>query len=255
MKLRICSTICALGILTLVCALTVGAQAGEDSLKSGQSIQIRWFGQAAYEVTTSKGTTIIIDPIQYKGYSMPEGITADIVTISHEHIDHNCIDAVSNPSVVFHGTDEECQISAKVDTTVEGVRLYSVASFHDSGRSRANTIFVFEFDGVRMAHLGDIGTTLTGDQIKAIGEVDILMIPVGGQFTVGAAGADSIVNQLEVKRFVFPMHYRTEAFGSMPYTAEPFLEGKENVRRVEDNNITFDLSDLKGEREYLVLQY
>ena len=218
-------------------------------------IGIRWLGQASFLLATSKGTTIITDPIKFKGYAPPVGTTADIVTVSHEHIDHNSIDAISGSPAVFHGTDSKCRHVTAVDTTVADVRLYSVPSFHDPGHRGSNAIFVFEFDGIRVAHLGDIGETLTREQIAAIGAVDILMIPVGGQFTIAAAEADTIVNQLNVSRYVLPMHYKTEAFDDLPYTAEPFLKGKNHVRRIEDNNFTFDPSIPVANREYIVMRY
>jgi L-ascorbate metabolism protein UlaG (beta-lactamase superfamily) len=219
------------------------------------TISIRWLGHASYIVTTSDGTTFLTDPINFRGYQMPTGTTADIVTVSHEHIDHNATDALSGSPLIFRGTDDQCRNVNAIDTTVYGVRVYSVPSFHDPGHHGRNAVFVFEFDDIRLAHLGDIGTTLSADQISAIGEADILMLPVGGQFTVSGAAADSIVNQLDVSRFVLPMHYRTDAFDAMPYTVELFLEGKENVIRQESNEFTFDLSESERERKYVVLQY
>ncbi|MFH2034918.1 MAG: MBL fold metallo-hydrolase [Candidatus Zixiibacteriota bacterium] len=220
-----------------------------------KSIKIRWFGQSSFRITTSIGTTIVIDPVNFKGYHIPDGTTADFVTISHEHIDHNSVDALSGSPRVFRGTDKQCQIVNPIDTTIDGIRLYTVSSFHNPGHNRFNAIFVFEFDGIRMAHLGDIGTILADDQIKAIGEIDILMIPVGGQYTIAGPEADSIVNQLNVKRAIIPMHYKTKAFEDLPYTVEPFLKNKENIRRIDDNNFILKISQLPVRREYIVMQY
>ncbi len=218
-------------------------------------VSVRWLGQASFRIITPGSTSIIIDPVDFKGYHFPEGITADIVTVSHEHIDHNSVEAVSGTPAVFRGTDSPCQMVNPIDTTIGGVRLYTVPSYHDPGRNRVNAIFVFEFDGIRLAHLGDLGLVLTDEQIEAIGEVDILMIPVGGQYTIAAPQADSIVSQLNVKRLVLPMHYKTEAFDVLPYTADPFLEGKENVRRLETNEFLVDPTRPASELEYVVMEY
>lgn len=223
--------------------------------KSEASIKIRWLGHSSFLVTTSDGTTILTDPVDFKGYHIPPGTTADVVTVSHEHVDHNCIKAVSGSPIIFHGTDESCRNVNSIDTTIGDIRIYTEPSFHDPGHRGSNAIFIFEFNGIRMAHLGDIGTVLTNDQIDAIGEIDILMVPVGGQYTIAGAQADSIVNLLNVKHLVLPMHYKTEAFEDLPYGVEPFLKGKENVRRVDDSVLTFNQSELKAMREYVVMRY
>jgi L-ascorbate metabolism protein UlaG (beta-lactamase superfamily) len=186
---------------------------------------------------------------------MPSNTTADIVTVSHEHPDHNCVSALSGNPVVFRGTDENLSTVNQIDTLIGDIRLYTVYSYHSPGHHGLNAIFVFELDGIRIAHLGDIGTTLANDQIEAVGDIDILMVPVGGQFTIAGADADTVVDQLNVKRIVLPMHYKTEAFDIFPYTAEDFLAGKENVRRVDGNEITVDIGTSGVIREYVVLGY
>ncbi len=241
-------------LIIAICACSVNAQTA-DNQKSGKSIKIKYYGQAAFHVTTSCGTKIIIDPANFKGYKMPDDITADIITISHEHMDHNVINFDSKNAAIFHGTDEELGRVNIFDTTINDVRLYSVSSFHSPGGHRFNAIFVFEFDGVRLVHMGDIGTTLTDEQIKAIGEVDILMIPVGGYYTIAKAEADSIVNQLTVKRMVIPMHFKTEKFDGLPGTAEMYLDGKENVRRLDSNGFVINPSKAATKREYVLLKY
>jgi len=245
-------------VLPLIGLLSVAAQnPSEDSpsQKHPGSIKVKWFGHSSFLLTTSRGTKIITDPIDFKGYHVPPGTTADIVTVSHEHVDHNCVTAVTGSPAVFHGTDKACSTVNAVDTTVQDVRLYTVPSFHDPGHHGRNAIFVLEFDGIRAAHLGDIGEVLTEDQIAAMGKIDILLIPVGGRFTIGPVRADSIVSQLSIPRIVIPMHYQTEAFDVLPFTEDVFLEGKDNVRRLDGNEFVIDLSQKKSEPEYVVFQY
>ena len=216
---------------------------------------IRWFGQSCFQIITSKGTNILTDPVEFKGYHLPKGITPDIVTVSHNHVDHNSVDAVSGNPIILKGTTSDIQKVISIDKKIDDVRIYTVPSYHDPGKHGMNAIFVFEFDGIRVVHLGDIGTTLTESQIKAIGRVDVLMIPVGGQFTISLAGADRIIEQLKVRSIVFPMHYKTDAFKSLPYSADDFSKGKENVKKVSVNNYTLNLSNLPKKREYIVLDY
>lgn len=231
-----------------------GAQPGAES-SAKATLKIRWLGQSSFEMTTSGGTIIVTDPADFKGYHMPPDLSADIVTVSHEHRDHNHVAGVTGAPVIFHGTNEQLSAVNDIDTTVQDVRLYTVPSFHDPGHHGMNAIFVFECDGFRIAHLGDIGTILTDDQIAAIGKIDILMIPVGGRFTIAAPEADTIVSQLNVRRAVLPMHYKTAAFDILPYSAEPFLKGKENVRRMNGNEFTVEPEAPIGAREFIVLEY
>lgn len=216
---------------------------------------IKWFGHSCFQIITSKGTQIIIDPVNFKGYHFPKGITPDIVTVSHNHIDHNSVDVVSGNPEVLKGTTSNIQKVISIDKKINDVRIYTVPSYHDLGKHGKNAIFVFEFDGIRVVHLGDLGTTLTDTQIKAIGKVDILMIPVGGQFTISIANADKVIAQLNVQSLVFPMHYKTKAFDSLPNTVDDFLKGKKNVERVSGNNFSFSLPDLSSKRRFIVLDY
>jgi len=243
------------GLLMAIACFALAVAQTDSADEQAPVIKFRYLGQSSFLVTASNGTTFLTDPIDFKGYHMPQGTTADIVTVSHEHIDHNCVDAVSGSPIVFHGTNNECTSVNTVDTTINGVRLYTVPSFHDPGHHGVNAIFVFEFDGIRLVHLGDIGTTLTDDQIEAIGDVDILMVPLGGQFTIAAAQADSIVDQLQVKHIVIGMHFRTEAFDAMPYTAEPFMEGKATARWFRDNFFIYSPLEPPPQREYIVMRY
>ncbi len=200
-------------------------------------------------------TQILTDPIAFKGYHLPNGIVPDLVTVSHNHPDHNRLDVVDGNPMELKGTTTNIQKVISIDKKIKDVRIYTVPSYHDPGRHGMNAIFVFEFDGIRIVHLGDLGTTLSDSQIEAIGNVDILMIPVGGQFTISGATADSVINQLKVQSIVFPMHYKTEAFNSLPYSADDFLKEKEYVKRISGNKFTLTLSNMPRIREYVVMDY
>ena len=236
--------------------IMIFAFAGRDLC--AQEVTFKWFGQGCFLIETSQGTQIITDPMKMGGYEIPGNIEPDIVTVSHEHFDHNQVDAVSgNPSVV-RGLTSGGKDFAAVDQKIKDVRVYAVSSFHDDsqGSERGkNAIFVFEFDGVKAVHLGDLGHELTAEQVEKIGAVDIVMIPVGGTYTIFGETADKVVSQLDPKMIVFPMHFKTDVAGFLPYTGDDFAEGKQNVKKVDGNAFTLDLGSPPSGPTYIVLNY
>ncbi len=221
-------------------------------------VSINWYGQACFLIVTSQGTEIIVDPVAMSGYAVPEDITPDIVTVSHEHGDHNAVGSVSGEPIVIRGLTSEATEYAEIDQQIKEVRIYTVATYHDKeqGSQRGlNAVFVFEFDNVRLAHLGDLGHLLTEEQIDEIGEIDILMIPVGGVATIDSEEADQVVEQLNPKMVVIPMHYRTDVVTFMPDTAEDFVVDKEPVQRVDGNRYVLDLDHPPETLEYVILDY
>ncbi|MBI3290534.1 MBL fold metallo-hydrolase [Candidatus Microgenomates bacterium] len=174
-------------------------------------MEITWVGQACFRLK-GKTATVVTDPFDPKmiGLSLPK-MTADIVSVSHEHGDHNNSGAVRGNELapkILKGPGEY---------EVKGVSIHGVASWHDmtGGQERGkNTIFVVEVDGVRIVHLGDLGQEkLTEEQLAEIGDVDVLLIPVGGFYTIDAQAAVEIVAQIEPK-VVIPMHYGVAGMNS-----------------------------------------
>lgn len=170
-------------------------------------MKIKFLGHAAFFLESENGTRIITDP--YKPGCFDGGIKygpiteeADIVTISHEHDDHNCTDVKGNPVFVRGAGTKE----------IKGITITGTDVFHDeSGGSErgSNTIFKMTIDGMNIVHLGDLGHALSEEDIKKIGKVDVVFIPVGGYFTIDAAIAEETVAKLN-PRIVIPMHYKTE---------------------------------------------
>lgn len=161
---------------------------------------ITWLGQACFKIQ-SKETTIITDPYDATiGLKLPPRLHADILTVSHSHFDNNNVGAVSgNPFVINTPGEYE----------VKGIFIQGIASMHDdkNGAERgANTIYLFTFEDMKLAHLGDLGTVLTEEQMEKLEGVDILLIPVGGVYTIDAKKATEVVNQIE-PRIIIPMHY------------------------------------------------
>jgi L-ascorbate metabolism protein UlaG (beta-lactamase superfamily) len=172
-------------------------------------MNITWYGQSCFKIQTKaqrggKETTIITDPFD-KSYGLrpPQG-NAEIVLVSHtQHNDHNNTKVIKGDPFI---------IDASGEYSIEGTQIEGIESFHDKvkGAERGrNTIFTIDSEGVKICHLGDLGHILEENQVEAIGEVDILMIPVGGTFTLDSKEAEEVVGQLEPK-IIIPMHFKVE---------------------------------------------
>jgi L-ascorbate metabolism protein UlaG (beta-lactamase superfamily) len=209
-------------------------------------MQVEWYGQSAFRLSSAE-TTVVIDPfgdmsalagareMQFD-YPLIEGVEAQLLLVTHEHMDHNGVEAIGGNPITLRST------AGKLESPIGEV--VAIASEHDeaAGTERGpNTIFVFELDGVRVAHFGDFGQSeLRPEQAAAIGKVDLLILPVGGGPTIGAEGAAAIIERL-APRWVVPMHYRTPRIGFLE-TADAFLERQPNVHRLD--SATFDTWEL-----------
>lgn len=199
-------------------------------------MQVEWYGQSAFRLSTPEHT-VAIDPfgdlsgltgrgMQFD-YPPIEDVQATLLLVTHEHADHNGVEAIGGDPAVLRST------AGKLESPIGEVT--AIASEHDeqAGTARGpNTIFVFELDGMRVCHFGDFGQRdLREEQAEAIGQVDLLFIPVGGGPTIDAEQAAAIVERLAPK-LVVPMHYRTPRIGFLE-TADAFLDKYERVERPE----------------------
>ncbi len=164
---------------------------------------IRWHGHACFEIVPREGPVIVFDP--HDGYSIgikPPEVKADLVLISHDHFDHNAYAVVAKPGadVVKMGVGER---------VVRGIKIVGIETFHDKVRGRRrgrNVVYVVEVEGLRIAHLGDLGHVLEEDHVKKMGSVDVMMLPVGGTFTIGPEEAWEVIEAVK-PRIAIPMHY------------------------------------------------
>jgi L-ascorbate metabolism protein UlaG (beta-lactamase superfamily) len=199
-------------------------------------MQVEWHGQSAFRLT-AEDATVFIDPfgdisgladrgIRFE-YPPIEGIEAELLLVTHEHVDHNGVEAIGGSPVILRST------AGRLESPVGEV--VAVASEHDpaAGTERGpNTIFVFELEGLRIAHFGDFGQrSLRPEQAEAIGDVDLLLVPVGGGPTIAAEQAAEVVDRVG-PRWVVPMHYRTPRVGFLD-TADAFLERAPRVHQLE----------------------
>jgi L-ascorbate metabolism protein UlaG (beta-lactamase superfamily) len=199
-------------------------------------MKIEWVGHASFIITSNDGTKILTDPYESGGFAgtlhySPIKGQVDIITVSHAHPDHCHIPASTNKDTLI--------IREKTNATVKGIAIRSVDSFHDAsgGKKRGiNSIFVFEVDGMKIAHFGDLGHVLDDNQIKELGKVDIAMIPVGGNFTINAQEASDLVKQIKPK-IVIPMHFKTSKVEFDIDGVDVFLQGKKDVEELKTYEI------------------
>lgn len=173
---------------------------------------LEYLGHACFQLTLTDGTVIVMDPYG-SFYDYPErSPRADICTVSHHHHDHDAVSSLAGNPVVLD--------AAGTHMPGSGVIIRGVPTFHDEARGQkrgGNLAFLIEADGLRIAHLGDLGHRLNPDQAAALRDLDILLIPVGGYYTIDAPTAVAVMEDL-APRVTIPMHYKTKAAPDMPIT-------------------------------------
>ncbi|MFA6322552.1 MAG: MBL fold metallo-hydrolase [Candidatus Buchananbacteria bacterium] len=166
-------------------------------------MNIYWYGQSFFKIEGDK-SVLVIDPFDNSfGLKLPR-LSADVVTVSHDHSDHNNVDSIKGI-----GDDDPFVITSPGEYEVKGIFIQGMAAFHDDkegSEQGENIIYRYDIDGISLAHLGDLGHSLTDHQLEKLEGVDILFIPVGGGSTIDAKKATEVISQLE-PRIVIPMHY------------------------------------------------
>lgn len=215
-------------------------------------MNIRFLGHATFYLITGNGTRIVTDPYEPGGFGGAIGYgpipdPADVVTVSHQHADHNDVKSVPGSPVV---------LSSAGEYTEKGVVFRGLATYHDERRGAErgpNIVWSIETDGMRICHLGDLGATLAAEEVKHLGPIDVLMIPVGGTFTLDARGATEVVNALK-PRLAIPMHYRTPKVKLNIAPVDDFLADKRNVQRLDGGEMTVSTDTLPRDTEIVVLK-
>lgn len=178
---------------------------------------IQWHGQSCFKIQ-SGDLVLVIDPYSKELGLTPPRYRTDIVLVTHNHYDHSNLSSLGGEPFLISGPGEY---------ETKGVYIHGIPSFHDSvqGKERGvNTIYVVEIDGVCIAHLGDFGEgPLRDETLDSIGDVDILMIPVGGKYTIDGEDAGKVVKQIE-PTIVIPMHYKIPGIGVALDPVDQFLK-------------------------------
>ncbi|MDO8530082.1 MAG: MBL fold metallo-hydrolase [bacterium] len=205
-----------------------------------------WAGQACFQISVSQSkdnqVNIVIDPFGDIGLKMPN-FDADILLVTHDHPDHNNVKAVKGEAFLVDGPGEY---------EIKGVFVHGIDSYHDEtqGKERGkSTIYTIEAEDMRFCHLGDLGQKeLTDEQLESIGHVDVLMIPVGGEFTISSSEAAKIVGQIEPK-MVIPMHYELPKLTVKLDGVDKFLKAMGKTSVEPQDKIVIKTSTLPKDKE------
>ena len=210
---------------------------------------ITWHGQSFFELVTPGGVRLALDPHAIESYGR-RSLKVDVVLLSHRHTDHNRMDSIENAMQVkvMEGLKPAGPggrtVFNPVDEKIKDVRVRDISCFHDSvqGMKRGlNSIWVIEVEGLRIAHLGDLGHLLDAPQLQELGRVDVLMIPVGGVYTLNGLDAKRVVDQIKPTRFVIPMHYGTRVYADL-LGPDAFLGEFEDsqILRIKGNTLSLE---------------
>lgn len=220
------------------------------------AVTLEWYGHAFVRLTSPSGIRVAMDPFGEIGYPMPQ-VEAEIVTVSHKHADHSNDWLIRGDPVVLRGLTDGGQDWRPVRYRLKDVHITSVPVYHDDQKGRLrgkNTMIVVDLGGLRVAHLSDMGHIPTDAQFQALGRVDVLLIPVGGKFSIDGRQARQIVDRL-APRVTIPIHYKTAATANWPIEDErAFVEGYPRVKRISGSRVSLDPKTLPPLPEIWVLK-
>ncbi len=217
----------------------------------GESMKIKYLGHAAFEMTLGDGRKVVFDPYEsgaYEGalaYGPIEG-EYYLAVVSHDHADHCCESVTSKARNVVDSAGE---------FDFEGIKIKTVPTFHDEteGSERGkNLISIMEVEDLRIAHLGDLGHPLSGEDARALKGIDVVLIPVGGHFTIDAHVAAGVIDAIE-PRMVIPMHFKTAKVNFPIKPVEDFAGLMKNVERVRGSEIDISRDSLPDVLKVVIL--
>jgi L-ascorbate metabolism protein UlaG (beta-lactamase superfamily) len=237
-------TLIALSLLALA-----GSAHGQD-----KKLTLRWYGQSFFQLETASGQKIVFDPHAIPNFGR-HTVSANVALISHPHNDHNQLEILTDSQAarVFEGVTTLKSGKTdwnKIDEKVIQTRIRTLGTYHDAmgGMQRGkNAVFIVEADGLVFCHLGDLGHDLTPEQVKAIGKVDVLMVPVGGIYTINGETARKVVAAIKPRLYVVPMHYAVPGYDDL-LGPDEFLDEipKEQVKRTPETNELVIPADVKA---------
>jgi L-ascorbate metabolism protein UlaG (beta-lactamase superfamily) len=241
----------------------VALLASTSAADPGKPVAVRWWGQGMVSIETDWNQTVVIDPYNDKiGYTVPD-IDGDLVLVTHEHFDHNNVEAVGGDPDIVRGLSPDGQAraisgvldrrpntpspnwseSGGYDNLGHPILIRSIPAWHDDEQGAKRGVvamFVINVDGVRIVHCSDLGQTqLTDAQLESLGKVDVLCLPVGGVYTIDGEQAVAIIDQIK-PRIVLPIHYKTEVLAIGLDRLEPFIKAlgdKYKVKKVQGNTL------------------
>lgn len=213
-------------------------------------MKLKYFGHASFLIIARNGTRIIVDPYTPGTKLLHAEINeaADVVTVSHGHDDHSNTASIKGSPKVIKGSGSR---------NIKGVTIQGFPFFHDDvgGKSRGeNVVFCFDVDGMRVCHLGDLGNIPADKQLAELGKIDILLIPVGGYFTIDAKQATQVIGKLQ-PRIVIPMHYKTEKSEYPIAPVDEFIKGRSDTEITNKSEIELEADKLPEKMKIIVLKH
>ena len=217
-------------------------------------MEITWYGHSCFRLTERNYATVVTDPYDNKsiGYDSLR-LKSDIVTVSHDAPGHNFTDAVKGVSHVIDGPGE-FEIGGVFITGVQSDSASSGKKKKNSDQSPRNTIYVFDYDGITVAHLGDLNVTPTQSEIESLGTVNVVLIPVGGGMGLNAAKAAEVISLIE-PNLVIPMHYSTPATKLSLDSLNKFIKEMGLSKPEPQPSLKVSRSSLPNETHVVVLDY
>jgi len=210
-------------------------------------MEITWYGHACFRLRSSQAT-LVTDPFDRNvGYPLPR-VRADIVTVSHGHSDHNYVQAIRGEPKIVEGPGEY---------EIKGVFITGISSYHDAQRGAQrgrNTIYLIEMEDMKICHLGDLGHMPEEDTLEALGDADIILIPVGGGPTIDGVQAAELVGLLNPK-IIIPMHYQTEALRFRLQPLDGFLQEMAVEGVMPQTSLRITARTLPQETQVMILDY
>ena len=231
----------------------------QDPKDQPKKATLRWYGQSFFQLQDSTGQRIVFDPHAIPTFGGPR-VKADFVLISHLHDDHNQPEVLD--AFIDEGKKRDGDIYRGVVPVGKGnkqdwkswnetrgpIKFRTLPTYHDAtmGMTRGkNTIWIVEADGLVFCHLGDLGHELAPEQVKSIGKVDVLLVPVGGIYTINGETAKKVVEQIKPRLYVLPMHYGVPGYDDI-LGPEEFLDGLKNVKKLPETNELVIPADMKS---------
>ncbi|MEK7783529.1 MAG: MBL fold metallo-hydrolase [Candidatus Binatota bacterium] len=214
-------------------------------------VLIEWFGHSTFQITSSKGTRILTDPHTRDDLPWPT-LPQHIVTTSHQHGPHSNIWMAKGNPAILEGLTPGGENWRPVHMSIRDVSVYAVPAYHDKSRGLQrgkNAIFVFRVDDICIAHLGDLGHHLTPDQLKMLGKIDILLVPLaGGIYTITASEAREVTKQVNPK-IAIPKHYWWDG------AVEEYIRDNPRVRKINGRVLKISKKELPQPTEIVVLPW
>lgn len=210
-------------------------------------MEIIWLGHACFRLKGKDATLITDPPEKSVGYQLGRP-SADIVTVSHHHRDHDAVADIGGEPKVVDGPGE---------FEIRGVMIVGIQTYHDAegGKKRGkNTAYMIQMDDLQICHLGDLGHVPTAEQVEEMSNVDILLVPVGGNFTINAAQAAEVISLIEPK-IVIPMHYKTDAVKLEIDPLEKFAREMGLKSLQPQPKLVVNRANLPAEQQIVVLEY